>query len=110
MIRWKGEPLPKPVFTEVTDPVVVARAQKVQAQGKRNMDWLQAHWAEVIPPATGKYVAIAGQEAFLGETSAEACAKAAAAHPEDEGMFVWYVSPEKGIRIYVDRWELGSRD
>jgi hypothetical protein len=90
-------------FVEVTDPVLVARAQRQHEQATRNMDWLQAHWAELIPPNYGRYLAIAGQEAFLADTYQEAIERAQAAHPEDEGVFCWHLSPWKGPQIYAHR-------
>lgn len=48
----------------------------------RNEEWLEAHWAEVLPQARGKFLAIAGQEAFIADTPAEAWAWVDAVHPE----------------------------
>jgi hypothetical protein len=61
------------------------------------------HWAEVLPQARGKFLAVADQEAFIADTPAEAWACVDAMHPEDNGAFVRYIHPEEGPRIYADR-------
>ena len=91
---------PKFIIEEVTDPVEIARHRAGAGQAKRNCDWLQAHWADVLPQARGKFLAVAGQEAFIADTSREAWAWAERKHPEDQGALVQYVIPEGGPRIY----------
>src|SRR5262249_38111077 len=54
---------------EVNDPAVIARCRTQDERVKRNSDWLQAHWAELLPQARGKFVAVAGQEAFIADTA-----------------------------------------
>jgi len=95
----------QPQFTieEVTDPAAVARFQAAMAQFERNSNWLQAHWEELLPQALGKFVAVAGAQAFLAETPAEAWTWTKTAHPQDQGAFVEYVRPEKGPRWYGNR-------
>ena len=95
----------KSAFTieEVTDPDEIARARAQDERHRRNSDWLQAHWPDVLPQARGKFLAVAGQEPFIADTPEEAWAWAAATHPEDNGAIVQYVRPEKGPRIYADR-------
>jgi hypothetical protein len=88
---------------EVTDPAEVARFRAQGEQAQRNSDWLQAHWPDLLPQALGRFVAVAGQEAFLADTPTAARALAVAAHPEDRGVLVQYVRPEKGPRIYGNR-------
>ena len=97
---WNEKPL---VFVEDTDPDYISRVRAQDEQAKRNTDWYQAHWNELVPPNYGKYLAIAGQEAFLAETVLEAQAQAVAAHPEDKGVIVMFISPPKGPRIYENR-------
>jgi hypothetical protein len=97
---------PKFIIEEVTDPVEIARFNKQHAQAQQNWNWLEAHWPDLLPQALGKYVAVAGQEAFLAEDGVEARARAVAAHPEDMGVILQYVSPEKGPRIYANRREV----
>jgi hypothetical protein len=91
------------VVEEVTDPAEIERARSAFEHSRRNMDWLEAHWPDLLPQALGKFVAVAGQEAFVADSGAEARARARAAHPEDRGLLVQYVRPEKGPRIYGNR-------
>jgi len=81
----------KIIIEEVTDPAEVARINAQDEQAKRNSDWLQAHWADVLPQARDKYLAVAGQEAHIAETPEAAWAWAKTAHAEDHGAFVQYV-------------------
>ncbi len=94
---------PKFIIEEVTDPVEIARHRAQAEQAKRNSDWLQAHWADVLPQAHGKFLAVAGQEAFIADTPGQAWAWAEQKHPEDRGALVQYVIPEGGPRIYENR-------
>ena len=94
---------PQWVIEEVTDPDEIAHFRVQDERHCCNSAWLQAHWADVLPQARGKFVAVAGQEACIAETSAEAWAWVETTHPEDNGAFVRYVRPEKGPRIYADR-------
>ncbi|MGZ3397420.1 MAG: hypothetical protein ACXVB2_25215 [Isosphaeraceae bacterium] len=50
----------EPVFQieEINDPVEVARCTAQDERGRRNSDWLQAHWADLLPQARGKFVAV----------------------------------------------------
>ena len=102
MIR---QPTPEPQLTieEVDDPAVLARSRAQDERARRNSAWLQAHWAELLPRARGRFVAVAGQEAFLADTPGEAWRLARAAHPEDDGVISQYVFPEGGPRVYANR-------
>jgi hypothetical protein len=107
MIIVRGESdRPKVVIEEVTNPDEIARFEEQYAQAQRNWNWLEAHWPDLLPHALGKYVAVAGQEAFIAEDGVEARAQAVAAHPEDKGVIVQFVRPEKGPRIYANRREM----
>lgn len=94
---------PSWILEEVTDPEEVAHARTQHERQLRNSHWLQAHWADVLPEARGKFVAVAGEEACIAETSAEAWAWVEAQHPEDNGAFVRYVRLDRGPRIYAYR-------
>src|SRR5580692_2726124 len=94
---------PRFVIEERTDPAEIARHQAQREQFSRNSDWLANHWAELLPQARGKFVAVAGQEAFIADTAKEAWAWAAATHPKDIGALVRYVIPGQGPRIYANR-------
>lgn len=91
------------IIEEVSDPSEIARSRAQDERHRRNNEWLQAHWADVLPQARGKFLAVAGQEAFIADTPEEAWAWADTTHPEDDGATVRYVRTEKGPRIYVDR-------
>lgn len=95
-----GDPL---ILEEITDPAEVARCRAQHERGRRNIEWLESHWGDVLPQALGKYLAVAGQEAFVTAVPEEAWAWVRANHPEDNGAFVQYVIPEKGPRIYAHR-------
>jgi hypothetical protein len=94
---------PIEILEEVTDPVEIARFRAATEQQRRNGAWLQAHWGDLLPQAIGKFLAVAGEEAFLGDTPQEAWSKAKAAHPEDAGAICQYVRPHVGPRIYAHR-------
>lgn len=91
---------PQFIIEEVTDSVEIARFKAQMEQFHRNQDWLQARWAELLPQARGKFLAVAGQEAFISDTPEAAWALAKTAHPDDEGAFDQYVFPGQGPRIY----------
>ena len=94
----------EPAFSieEVSNQNDIARSQAQDTRHRRNSAWLQAHWAEVLPQARGKFLAVAGQEPFIADTPAEAWAWIASTHPEDTGAIVRYIRPETGPRIYAD--------
>jgi hypothetical protein len=94
---------PQLVIEEVRDPGELARCRAQDERAKGNSDWLQAHWADVVPQARGKFLAVAGQEAFIGDTPEEAWRLARAAQPDDDGAFSQYVFPEGGPRVYGHR-------
>ena len=85
---------------EVADPVEIARCRAQHQRARRNTEWLRAHWADLLPQARGRFLAIAGEEAFLADTPEQAWAWTESAHPEDDGAFVQYVRPQQGPRIY----------
>jgi hypothetical protein len=99
--RRGGPVQPKLLIEEVTDPVEVARFDAQDERARLNGDWLQAHWPELLPNARGKFLAVAGQEAFLAQSPKEALTLARAAHPQDDGVIVEYVRPERGPRLYA---------
>jgi hypothetical protein len=94
----------KVIIEELTDPVEIARHRAWQEKARRNADWLETHWAEILPQAHGKFVAVAGQQAFIADTGEEAVARAKAAHADDEGVLSQCVFPPGGPRIYAHRW------
>jgi len=92
----------------ITSPIIVEEIrthengtqESQHALAKRNSDWLQAHWSELLPHAFGKFLAVSGQQAFVADSLDEAVAQAQAAYPDDKGMLVEFVRPVTGPRIY----------
>jgi hypothetical protein len=77
------------------------------AQGKRyarNVAWFQAHLDQIRAQQLGKHICVAGEELFVADTPQEVIALAQAAHPEDDGRMLLYLSPLKGPRIYAHQW------
>jgi len=91
------------VMEEVTDPAAVSEARIRRAQLDRNVAWFRTHATEVYEKNRGKFICVAGEQVFADETSEEARALAAAAHPGDEGSFVLYIPKEKMARVYADQ-------
>jgi hypothetical protein len=89
------------IMEEVTDPAVVARNRAQYERARRNSDWLESHWADLLPQARGKHLVVAGQEGFIANTVEEAWAMARAAHPDDDGAIGQYVFPNTRPRIYA---------
>ena len=95
-------------ITNDDDPV---RSRATHAQldrGRRNLRWLAEHWADLLPQARGRFVAIAGQEGHVADSAAAAWAWARAVHPEDDGAIVQYVRQEQGPRIYANSGHLAQ--
>jgi hypothetical protein len=92
--------VPPVTITEITDPDEVARARARRAKFDRNVAWLEAHAAEAYSHR-GKYICIAGEELFVGDTAREVRTKARAAHPDDEGMFTRFIPLSRAPRIYA---------
>ena len=77
-------------------------------RGRRNLQWLAEHWADLLPQARGRFVAVAGQEGHVAGSATDAWAWAKATHPEDDGAIVQYVRHEQGPRIYAYRRHLAQ--
>ena len=61
---------------------------------------LESHAAEVYAHR-GKFICVAGQQLFVGDTAEEVLAQAQAAHPEDGGRFTRYIPVNRADRIYA---------
>ena len=96
-------PLQPIVMEEVNDPTEVSNARMRREMFDRNFEWLAGHTSEVYEEFRGKYISVAGQQVFAGDTAQEAIALASAAYPEDLGSFVQYIPKEKMARVYVDQ-------
>jgi hypothetical protein len=86
---------------EASDPNEVVKARRRREQFDRNIAWLHAHGQGIYPRHRGKVICVAGQELFVADTAKEAVARAAAAHPDDEGRFTRYIPKVKANRIYA---------
>jgi hypothetical protein len=105
MIIARDPPSPPEVFIEFgLPPAKPAVVEARQERARRNDAWIQAHWGEIAPQARGKYVAVAGAQAFLAEIAEKARALARAAHPDDDTVTVYFISPKQGPRVYANRW------
>ena len=87
----------------VTDPGEMALLFAMDARHQRNSDWLQSHWADFVPSARGKFVAVAEEVGFIAETAEEAWAWVAMRHPNDDGAIVRHIREQEGPRIYGHR-------
>ena len=96
------------MFDVETDPDRLAQGQAQSERFRRNSEWLEAHWPDLLPQALGKHLVVAGQEAFIADTHAEAQAMAEAAHPDDDGSWSQYVLPHRGPRIYANRRQVAG--
>ena len=92
---------PACIIEDVSDADETARVQGQDERHRRNNAWLQTRWDAVLPQARGKFLAVAGQEAFIAQTHEEAWAWVDTTHPEDDGAMVQYVRPETGPCIYA---------
>jgi hypothetical protein len=96
-----------PLILEVIDDPAHSERRRVLAEAfRRNVNWLEAHWPDLLPQARGKHLAVAGEEAFIADSPEEALAWIEANHPEDIGSYVRYVILEKGPRIYSPRLQV----
>jgi hypothetical protein len=111
MIKYRGWPPIQPLVAvqEVDDPAEVAPRLQQRERARRNSKWLQSHWPMLLPRAVGKFLVVAGEEAFIADTPKDAWAQAKATHPEDNGAFLRYVPSEKGPRIYANRGRVADR-
>jgi hypothetical protein len=89
-------------ITELQEEQEVARFRVQDEQARRNGEWLQTHWSELLPQALGKFIAMAGQQVFVADTPDQARAQAQTAHPWDQGVLVQYVRAERGPRLYAN--------
>jgi hypothetical protein len=94
------------ILEEVDDPAAAARCRAHLEAFRRNSEWLESHWPNLLPQARGKHLAVAAQDAFIADSPEEAWAWVESKHPEDIGSFVRYVIPEKGPRFYARRWQV----
>lgn len=100
MIKKAAEAINPIVIEVVTDPVECAEAARRKKAFERNCDWLEAHAGDVYSHR-GKYICIARQTLFVGDTVQEVLRGADAAHPEDDGRFTLYIPERRGPHIHA---------
>jgi hypothetical protein len=86
---------------EVTDPARIAQARAQRQRFDRNWAWFEARAADIYQQHRGRFLAVAGQELFVGDTVQGVLAQARAVHPEDDGLFTRYIPRERMLRIYA---------
>ena len=74
-----------------------------QERARRNSEWLQTQWDQLLPHALGKFVAVAGEEAFVADTPQQAWGWAAEKHPSDDTAIVQFISARQGPKVYANR-------
>ena len=99
-------PMRQITIEEVTDPQEIAEFQLRWAQAERNSAWLQAHAPEIYSQQRGKFIVVAGEELFVGDTPEEVRARAIAAHPDDQGSLCRYIYPKKTVRVYANKRQM----
>ena len=97
------QPIPI-TMEEMTDPEELAKLQARSAQVERNAVWLQTHAPEIYRNYRGKFIVVAGEDLFIGDTPEEVLTRAKAAHPEDHSSLIRYIYPKKMARIYANQW------
>ena len=85
--------VPEVVIEEVTDPVENERARAHRARANANWEWFWPRVAELAVCNRGRYVCVAGQQAFIADTPVEAVKLAREAHPDDDGRIRYYFRP-----------------
>ena len=106
-----GHSAPRREIVMVEEHLSPQELAAFQARGKRferNSAWLEAHGLEVLAQHRGRHICVAGGELFVADTAQEALALAKAAHPEDDGRLLQYLSPIPGPRIYAHQRSMAS--
>ncbi len=84
---------PEVTLEEVTDPAEIERARAQWAQSDANWDWLRSRLVELAVGNRGRYLCVAGRQAFIADTPVEARRLAREAHPYDKGIISHYFRP-----------------
>jgi hypothetical protein len=103
--------MPEPMFTiteEKLTPEEWAAMEVRRDHFLRNWKWFQGHAVEIGEKYPGKHIVVAGGELFVGDTFRAARDRAAAAHPDDQGVFFRYIPADRGPRLYAHLRRLGG--
>src|SRR5258708_24236907 len=91
---------PQITLDESRDPATDVRRAEHRELARKNWEWLQDHWPDLLPQARGKFVAVAGQEAFVADTLDAALDWVRSTHPDDTGHLVEFVRPPTRPSLY----------
>ena len=105
-MAWQNDDGMIVAYDENLGPKELAEALDRRQRFDRNLAWLEAHGQEIYNQHRGKCICVAGGELFVGDTPQQVIALAKAAHPEDDGRLVHYLSPIQGPRIYANQRSL----
>ena len=89
------------MYEDDVSPEELASMHAQDERHERNLTWLLPRLPAIHAEHKGKCICVAGQELFIADAPLEVIALAQAAHPEDDGRIVRYLSPCKGPRIYA---------
>ena len=70
---------------EPFSPEELAEFRRSRATFKRNMEWYNTHWAEIVEKYAGQFICVSGGEVFAGADARDVYARAAAKYPEESG-------------------------
>jgi hypothetical protein len=90
VVIFSRTPVPEVTVEIETDPVEIERSRAQQAQADANWDWLRSRLVELAVGNRGRYLCVAGQQAFIADTPVEARRLAREAHPDDKGIVSHY--------------------
>jgi hypothetical protein len=76
-------------------------------QLRRNFEWFKTHSREIYERHRGKFIYVAGEEVFVGDSPTEARSAAAACHPEDAGGLSFHIPADRARRVYVGHRRMG---
>lgn len=109
MIVKRGFSLSPPEITDIpTTPEQRAGNLAEHERHRLNVEWFNAHSADIVRTHRGKYVCVAGGELFSGDDPTEVYAEATAKHPSDRGAtFRWFIPTHTGPTIYASQRRLG---
>ena len=82
------------------DPAIWAAAAARHAMFERNWAWLESNATDVYSHR-GKFICVAGQELFVGDSVDDVLGAANAVHPEDQGRVTRYIPLQNVPRIYA---------
>jgi len=94
----KSRPASQIAITEISDPEELARSRVQRERSDRNWTWFNEHIDDIYATFLGKCICVSEGEVFAADTSLEAIAMAKAAHPDDDGRFIFRIPREKAIR------------